>query len=320
MNRLRANGSRQGFTLVELLVVIAIIGILVALLLPAVQSARESSRRTRCVNNQKQIVLGLHNHHDTKLLFPHGTYNLIDSTGSTPLPYNGKYDRRCWAHELWPFIEHEPLYADFVKWMEAGNSALGFPQLQTIIPTLYCASDPISPKTVTFWGGIGTPHQGFSGNYVVCASSDYFNRTSANDSLDLNGIFYANSKTRLADVTDGTSHTAIVSEIIHSPDTTGHMILGRYHNPAHSGVSFSTRLPPNTKIADRYNWCHGTPIKRAPCIYVGTDMFVLPRSWHMNGVNMGLADGSVRFIADNIDPAVFKATGSRNGAESIPDL
>lgn len=313
MNRLRANGSRWGFTLVELLVVIAIIGILVALLLPAVQSARESSRRTRCVNNQKQIVLGLHNHHDTKLLFPQGTYQPIDSL-------TGPNDRRCWAHELWPYVEQEALYSDFVKWMEAGNSALWFPGMHTVISTYYCTSDPISPKSATFLSGPWTSYQGFSGNYVVGASSEYFNVSSANDSLDLNGIFYAKSKTRMSDITDGTSHTAMVSEIILSPDTTGHMILGRYHNPTHSGVSFSTRLPPNTKVADRYNWCHGTPIKRAPCIYVGTEMFVLPRSWHMNGVNLGLADGSIRFIADNIDPAVFKATGSRNGAESIPDL
>lgn len=312
--------SAAAFTLVELLVVIAMIGILVALLLPAVQSARESSRRTKCLNNQKQLALGLHNHHDVKGQFPHGSYNLIDSTGSTPFPYNGKFDRRCWAHELWPFVEQAPLYAEFDRWMEAGNSALGFPLLQTILPTFVCASDPVAPKTITFWGGIGTPHQGFSGNYVANASSNYFRRNNNNDSLDLDGLFYAISKVRFSDITDGTSHTAAFTEVILSPDTTGHVIHGRYHNPAHGGVFFSTRLPPNAKVPDQLNWCQGTPVKKAPCIWSGTDMFVLARSWHTNGVNLVLADGSARFVADNIDPAVYKAIGSRNGAESIPDL
>jgi prepilin-type N-terminal cleavage/methylation domain-containing protein/prepilin-type processing-associated H-X9-DG protein len=308
--------SRRAFTLVELLVVVAIIGVLVALLLPAVQAARESSRRMRCLNNEKQIVLGMHNHHDTKGRFPHGTYNMIDSTGSTPAPYNNTQDRRCWAQDIWPYIEQEPLYAEFDRYMSTGASALGFPLLQTIIPTLMCTSDPTSPKTKTFWGGIGTPDQGFSGNYAACATTDYFRRTVDTESLDLNGVFYAVSKTRMADITDGTSNTAMLSELILSPDTTGHIIHGRYHNPGHGGVFFSTRLPPNTLIPDQLDWCQGTPVKRAPCIYTNTDMFVLARSWHTNGVNLALADGSVRFIINNADPVAYKALGSRNGGES----
>ncbi len=313
--------NRRAFTLVELLVVIAIIGILVALLLPAVQAARESSRRMRCLNNEKQLVLGMHNHHDTKGRFPHGVYNMIDSVGSTPAPYNNTQDRRCWAQELWPFIEQDPLFAEFDRYMSVGtNSALGFPLLQTIIPTFMCISDPVSPKTKTFWGGIGTSDQGFSGNYVACATSEYFRRTTNADSLDLDGMYYALSKTRLSDITDGSSNTAILSELILSPDTTGHVIHGRYHNPSHGGVFFSTRVPPNTLVPDRLNWCHGTPIKRAPCIYTDQDMFVSVRSWHTNGVNVALADGSVRFIISNVDPVAFKALGSRNGGEttSVP--
>jgi len=316
----RTQFRRVGFTLIELLVVIAIIAILIGLLLPAVQKVREAAARAKCNNNIKQVVIALHSYHDANGNFPHGTYNLIDGTGSTPAPYNGKFDRRCWAHDLLPYIEQGNLYAKFETYVNAGNSALGFPDLGTVLPTMFCPSDPTSPKTQTFWGGFGTPTQGFSGNYVVCGGDNYFNPGGTNGSLNTNGIFHALSKTKMTDITDGTSNTAFVSELILVPDTNGHDIRGRYFNPAHSGVAFSTIYPPNTLIPDQFNWCQATPVPRAPCTYTGTNMFVLPRSYHTGGVNMGLADGSVRFIRNTVTPATFRSLGSRNGGEMPGDF
>jgi prepilin-type processing-associated H-X9-DG protein len=215
-------------------------------------------------------------------------------------------------------LEQDALFAAFDRHMATGRSALAFPLLATILPTLMCPSDPTSPKTHTFWGGLeGLPTQGFSGNYVTCAGNGYFNEGGVESSARLNGMFFAVSQVRLGDVIDGTSSTALSSEIILSPDVEDHDIRGRYHNPAHGGVLFSTRIPPNTLVPDQFNWCSANPVPRAPCIWTGTNMFVSPRSYHPGGVNLGLVDGSVRFVSDNIDPVTFRALGSRNGREVV---
>lgn len=308
----------RGFTLIELLVVIAVIGILVALLLPAVQSAREAARRTQCANNQKQLAIALHLYHDANQRFPMGTYNYIDSTTpniSVP-PFGSKFNRRCWMHHLFGYLEQEPLQASLDAHFETGASALAFPGLDFVMPTMTCPSDPVSRKVHSFWGGYnGLPNQGFSGNYIVNASSDYFNDTTYQKSASLDGVFYAGSKTRIAEITDGTAYTAFTSELILTIDSVDHDIRGRYFNPAHSGVAFSTRLPPNTMVPDQFNWCSTKPATRAPCIWTGTEIFVLTRSYHPHGVNMTMADGSLRFVPNTIDAVVYKSMGSRNGAD-----
>jgi len=325
LNKRLSRPSQLGFTLVELLVVIAIIAMLVTLLLPAVQSAREAARRTQCTNNLRQIALAMLNHHDTKGHFPHGNYNYIDSTGSTPEPYNNTQDRRCWFHDVLPYIEESALFDDFDKYMDTGRSALGYPRLGTPVPTFMCTSDGLSPKLNTFWGGLdGLETQGFSGNYVGNSGNGYFNPTeidglkvqSPMSSSKMNGVLFAVSKVRIAQMVDGTSHTALVSEIILTPDTDSHDIRGRYYNPGHGGVLFSTRVPPNTMVPDRFNWCAKNPLPQTPCVWSGTNMFLSARSYHPGGVNMAMSDGAVRFVENGVDAAAFSAAGSRNGEEA----
>ncbi len=310
----------SGFTLIELLVVIAIIAILIGLLLPAVQKVREVGARLECQNNMKQICLAFHSYHDAEHHFPHGTYNYMDSTGSTPPPYNNRQDRRCWYHDLLPYVDQAPLYEDFEAHMSTGASALAFPKLDAVVRTYICPMDPLQPKLETFWGGIGTPTQGSHGNYVGCAGNDYFNPGGVQNSAKLNGILFAVSRVKFTQITDGTSNTALLGEIILTRDDEAHDIRGRYHNPAHGGVLFSTRITPNTLVPDQFNWCNPQGNLLAPCIWTGTNMFVSTRSYHQGGVNLGLVDGSIRFVANEVDPTVFRALGSRDGGESVPDF
>jgi prepilin-type N-terminal cleavage/methylation domain-containing protein/prepilin-type processing-associated H-X9-DG protein len=316
----RAN-DRVGFTLIELLVVIAIIAILLGLLLPAVQKVREAAARLKCATNLKQLGLALHSYHDSHGHFPHGNYNYIDSTGTTPPPYNNTQDRRCWMQDTLPYLEQEALFKQFDAFMATGATALSFPHNTTVIPNLMCPADPVSPKTKTFNPGGGPGNsQGFSGNYVLCAGNDYFNPGGPASSADRNGLFFAQSRVALTGVTDGTSNTALSGEIILTPDVTDNDVRGRYYNSGHGGVLFSTRIPPNTLVPDRLDWCSAHPVPRAPCLWLSDNIFLSPRSYHAGGVNLGLADGSVRFVADGVDPEAFKALGSRNGGEPAGDF
>jgi prepilin-type processing-associated H-X9-DG protein len=278
------------------------------------------------LNNLKQISLAALNFESTKKQFPHGTYNWIDRYGSTP-PGPLAQDRRCWMHDLWPFLEQTSIYARFDEFMrKPGNSALGFPGMDTVLASAMCPSDSLSPKIHSFWGGLNNqPNQGFSGNYVACAGSQYFNRplpgdpyTGAESSAHQNGIYFALSKVAPSDVTDGLSKTLAFIEIKLVEDTDSHDIRGRYHNPTHGGVMFTTLYPPNTTRPDRFNWCAIRPPVDAPCIQTTTDMQLAARSYHSGGmVNAARVDGSVASISEGIDVIVYNALGSRNGGESL---
>jgi prepilin-type N-terminal cleavage/methylation domain-containing protein/prepilin-type processing-associated H-X9-DG protein len=306
--------KRRGFTLVELLVVIAIIGVLVALLLPAVQAAREAARRMSCQNNLKQIALGMHNYHDTFLRLPPGQWNNFYSN-------DAPWIRGCWVQPLLPFIEQKNLYEIYNSArLTNGDWALVVPNKDTIIKSLICPSDGNSPKTKTrdtnSVNGANVM-QGMHVNYAACSGNTAYGTNGST----LEGIFYTKSFHKLADITDGTSSTLLHSEICVSPDNSANDLRGRYCNSWEGNSWFTALNPPNTSVPDTQNY-QGQSIRQAPQTNVANNgtQALYARSYHPGGVNCALADGSVRVITNNINLVTYKALSTRQGGEPVGDF
>jgi len=300
----------RGFTLIELLVVIAIIAVLIGLLLPAVQKVREAAARAKCQNNLKQIGLAMHNYHSSRECFPAGQNNKIGTDGAA---YAGE-DRRMWVHFMLAEIEQPTIGTATVNAAPTNALYAVSPTSQyatTPIPSLICPSDPNGGKATTLAG-----NQGFHANYAGCSGSTTFNGSDPTPAFPaLNGVLYPGSRVTILAITDGTSNTALLSEILLSPDVTGHDTRGRIWNNARDGaVLFSTLAQPSTPAnSDRLGHCQS--IAMAPCTLGADNMVALARSAHMGGANVVLADGSVRFVRSGVELAVWQALGTRSGGE-----
>jgi prepilin-type N-terminal cleavage/methylation domain-containing protein len=288
------NGSlpRRAFTLVELLVVIAIIGILVALLLPAVQAAREAARRMQCTNNLKQIGLALHNYHDTHKTLPLGWINLPFVAVELNSPWRSKYG---WASRLLPFAEQEPLYSALNPQNDI-ERCLDTPALlallQKPLAMFRCPSDT-GPPTNT--------NRLLRGNTVEApvATSNYVGGTHSGgvpSPSPSNGAFAANESFGFRDFTDGTSNTVIVSErawLLGPGITCDAAVVWGTRGTAVANVNrvwhvvFNGKGMVNSNISGNVttqNFCN-----------TGVS------SMHPGGVMILLTDGSVRFVSQTID-------------------
>jgi prepilin-type N-terminal cleavage/methylation domain-containing protein/prepilin-type processing-associated H-X9-DG protein len=323
--------SRSAFTLIELLVVIAIIGVLIGLLLPAVQKVREAANRMKCSNNLKQIGLALHNYHDTYQVFPPGQVDSLLQEDAIYAPSTYGF-HEGWELYILGYIERT---ADFQFWQSERptvNTWVIPSQLSTpsslIVPTFNCPSDPLAGK-MAIVNEFGTP-EGPHSNYVGNAGSTGFGQTAGGTKL--NGVLFCKSAVRITDISDGTSNTLLASEILLGPDAgaTDTYVAGdrrgRIWNSQMGEQLFSTLYPPNTSNADYAFGCNQS-YPAAPCVAIGaiavgsaTSYNHSARSKHANGVNALLGDGSVRFVSSAVDAGVWQDCGTRNGGEIPRDF
>ncbi len=319
---------RRGFTLVELLVVIAIIGILIALLLPAVQAAREAARRSQCTNNLKQLALAFHNYNDTAKVFPAYNYPI---TGVSSWLAHGPFTM------ILPYIEQQAAY-DKVNWSVAWDNTTVQPCLVKI-SAFNCPSD--GPY----------PDNNYPGNnYMACAGSAriFYNTTSPNKA---SGIFMRRRETTFSQIRDGTANTIMLSEILKGDNNNSNYNAdrdfsrqlnmttdqfptaaeietagaacdavaagdhqsnaGRQWMGSFPGyASFNTVAPPN--------WTHVTCCAGTGFGYAcDRDGVVPPRSFHPGGVNIAMGDASVRFVTETVDLTTWQLMGAREDGTPV---
>lgn len=349
-----ATSSRQyrGFTLIELLVVIAIIAILVALLLPAVQQAREAARRTQCRNNFKQLGIALHNYHDTFSFLPYGRGGTGHPDGTTSNPLTNNYTRASGFVLLLPCIDQSPLWNTIASpqtfgantFEPMGPRPLGattaspvfdYPPFMATIPALMCPSSEVI--TINKYGG--------QTNYAFCWG-DNTRRITGSESasarqavrLEKRGMFGLQTCRNLRDVQDGSSNTIAMAEIATS--NSGDSIRGGVASSRGTGPAYNTpvlcqlegnkatgKLTPGTNRNLRGNgWANGItaytgvstvlPPNSPHCLQSSNDHSdgqAPASSMHSGGVFVLMGDGSVHFISENIDVGNQSVADVRTG-------
>ena len=317
--------ARRAFTLVELLVVITIIGILIALLLPAVQAAREAARRMQCGNNLKQIGLGLHNYHSALKVFPPGE-TFIEPNRFMSMTYQGRSvdSGHAWSAFILPYIEQMPVYQG-LNWNVPGwvNSAAmknadpkHYAAVTTVISTYLCPSSQESPTCQVVCSDPNCPANLLGViMYSGIAGSD---RSGVPSTL---GTCHLWSKVRLEDVKDGTSNTMGVGESSGLTECQKLNPCGSTSNTVPSwdlGYWDSTTRPelvwPCKTIAfpPKTAYFYDDPDAKSCDPLISTITRAALKSAHPGGIHVMLLDGSVRFISDSIDMTTYKNLADRD--------
>jgi prepilin-type N-terminal cleavage/methylation domain-containing protein/prepilin-type processing-associated H-X9-DG protein len=294
---------RRAFTLIELLVVISIIGLLVALLLPAVQAAREAARRTQCVNNLKQVGLALQNYHGSFQVFPPGYISTFDASGNDTGPGWG------WAAMLLPQMEQKSLF-DAINFATPIEAPASQTYRLVLVAGYLCPSDSAPPSwlaTMRNASGVATQSicQVATANYVgVFGTSD--------PGIDGDGTFFRDSNVGLRDITDGSSQTIVAGERSQNfgQATWVGSVTGAVLFPVDNDGIGDPRAEAGPGMVLGHAGGHfgpGNPGAEVNQFY----------SRHAGGVNFLFADGHVAFLKTTLPSPTFKALATRAGGETV---
>jgi prepilin-type N-terminal cleavage/methylation domain-containing protein len=332
-------GARAAFTLVELLVVIAIIGVPVALLLPAIQAAREAARRSQCTNNTKQVALALQNYHATHGSLPPGYGPLPENGYGTGVTGGTPYGEWSWAARLFGYMEQAAISGAIDWTWNSGASYEASPTIKAVrtakISSFFCPSDE-TIQTNFNEGHVcyqsadleGYGRISYAGNFGSCQDTNPPSAPPSSSQLEakrenvrfprVDGVFSYNHGDSFGQVTDGTSNTLLTAELIAGSPCS---IRGAFAYD--EGPVFMQFYLPNDTTPDLVRWC-GTedkiPGARAPCIdSLSTLNMILhtARSAHVGGVVTSRCDGSANMINDGIDLLVWRALGTPRGEEVV---
>lgn len=324
--------KRHAFTLIELLVVIAIIAVLISLLLPAVQSAREAARRSQCINNLKQIGIGMHNYIDVHDALPLG--RTLQAGTVRPFSQFARILGQMEQNQTFNTLNFQ--YGSF----DAPNlTAAG-----VVVQTYLCPSDSASNVPVGLIAP-GRPNAGIS--YRANEGTSVAMWFGADDTANVNngkvtppnGLFYSSQLIRLAMITDGTSNTAATSEHLlgdfdqtiatdnsdtfrpgtfpnNADEAYAQCRSMDYRNLSFQGVSV-VGAPWTYGYHSTTSYWHSMPPNTRSCMFPPSRIATTAGSRHPGGVNVGMADGSVRFIKSTVDVNTWRALGTRNGGEVI---
>ncbi len=281
---------RRGFTLIELLVVVVIIAMLIGLLLPAVQQAREAARRAQCKNHLMQLGLALHNYHSAHGVLPPGSVN---ETG--PVRSDGKGYYFGWIPQILPFLDEGKLYKAF-DFSVSVHAPAQKTALKHLPPLLYCPS---------------------SATQALCYAGCHHDVEAPID-VDNNGVLFLNSRVRLKDITDGRAYTILVGEAI--PATSVLWAAGTGASLRNTGQTmqrydYSTLVQAQVEAEQKEGQeppAELTPEQAAAFLQVGGF-----GSAHEGGAHFCLADGAIRFISSNVDQNVFRRLGNRHDGELV---